>query len=55
MSSIQRSIRRNIERTGYTPKDKRLSKRISKAASRNGMTRAEYIAEQERNRKETNN
>ena len=51
MSSLSRTIRRNIERNGYTPKDKKLSKRISKAASRNGMTKAEYIADQERSKK----
>jgi hypothetical protein len=50
MGSMQRTIARNIERNGFTPKAKKLNKRIGKAASRKGQTRAEYIAEQEKER-----
>ena len=53
--SLTRTIRRNMERMGYTTKDRKLQKKVGKVARSKSMSRAEYadyLAEQDKKRRE---
>lgn len=43
MSSLLRTIARNVERSTFTRKDRILSSRISKAARNEGLTKRAFI------------